>query len=229
MTTASPTSSKLPYHETYKHQEHWRNNEDEFEGAKLGVWLFLTTEILLFSGMFCGYAILRFFYLDDFTHASSHYLNWKIGALNTGVLLISSFTVAMSVRASQLNKQGQLMINLLISAICGVIFLVVKLGWEYGPKIAAGELPGANFTYAGHVGEYVPTTSDPVFLAIYWVATAIHGFHVLIGVVLLLWLAWRAGKRHFGPKHYTAVENVGLYWHLVDLVWIFLFPLLYLV
>jgi len=229
MTTATTTTTKLPYHETYKHQEHWRNNEDEFEAAKLGVWLFLTTEILLFSGMFCGYAILRIFYLEHFTAASSHYLNWRIGAANTAVLLISSFTVAMSVRAAQLNKQGQLMINLLISAACGIAFLVIKIGWEYMPKIANGELPGANFSYAGHAGEYVPNSSDPIFLSVYWVATAIHGFHVLVGVILLLWLAWRAGKRHFGPKHYTAVENVGLYWHLVDLVWIFLFPLLYLV
>ncbi|MCB9837775.1 MAG: cytochrome c oxidase subunit 3 [Phycisphaeraceae bacterium] len=229
MTTATPTASTLPYHETYTHQEHWRNQEDEFEGAKLGVWLFLTTEILLFSGMFCGYAILRIFYLEHFTAASAHYLNWKIGAANTAVLLISSFTVAMSVRAAQLNKQGQLIINLLISAVCGVIFLVVKLGWEYYPKYIHHELPGKNFAYADHTGAYIANASDPVFLAIYWVATAIHGFHVLVGVLLLLWVAWRAGKRHFGPKHYTAVENVGLYWHLVDLVWIFLFPLLYLV
>jgi len=226
--TPAAIQSSSPYHERYKHQPHWRNNEDEFEGAKLGVWLFLTPEILLFSGMFCGYAILRMFYLDDFKAASSYYLDWKIGALNTAVLLISSFTVALSVRAAQLNKQAQLFFHLVFSAFCGVVFLVVKLGWEYWPKYTHGELPGASFSYAGH-GDFVPSAHDPVFLAIYWVATAIHGFHVLVGVGLLLWIAWRAKKLHFGPNHYTAVENVGLYWHLVDLVWIFLFPLMYLV
>jgi cytochrome c oxidase subunit III len=119
-------------------------------------------------------------------------------------------------------------VNLALSILCGLLFLVVKLVFEYAPKIAANELPGGMFEYAGS-GYFTPSAFDPVFLSVYWVSTAIHGFHVLVGVLLLGWVLWRAQKLHFGPKHYTAVENVGLYWHLVDLIWIFLFPLLYLI
>jgi len=230
MTTLSSSAEarSRPYWERYKHQPHWRNNDDEFQASKLGMWLFLSTELLLFSGMFCAYFVLRMFHPEAFFEASRHYLNWKIGALNTVVLLISSFTVAMSVRNAQLNQQKWLRLNLFISIVCGVIFLAVKLIFEYAPKIAAGEIPGGNFTFPGGHG-YAPSAYDPIFLSIYWVATAIHGFHVLVGIVLLGWVLLRAYKLHFGPKHYTAVENVGLYWHLVDLIWIFLFPLLYLV
>ncbi len=217
-----------PYHERYRHQAHWRNNEDEFVASKLGVWLFLATEILLFSGMLVAYCVTRYFHPEDFLHASHYYLSWKIGAFNTCVLLLSSFTVAWGVRNAQLNQQGLLRFNMLFSAACGITFLVVKLVWEYYPKYMKGELPGALFHYPGSE-HFVPSVFDPIFLAIYWVSTAIHGFHVLVGVVLLLWVFWRASKLHFGPRHFTAVENVGLYWHLVDLIWIFLFPLLYLV
>lgn len=222
------TDQAAPYWERYKHQPHWRNNDDEFQASKLGVWLFLATEIILFSGMLCAYVILYMWYPQSFEGAAHYYLDWRIGALNTVVLLFSSFTVAMSVRNAQLNQQGMLRVNLALSILCGVLFLVVKLVYEYGPKIAKGEVPGGKFAYAGS-GSFEPSAFDPIFLSVYWVSTAIHGFHVLVGVALLSWLLWRATKLHFGPKHYTAVENVGLYWHLVDLIWIFLFPLLYLV
>ena len=222
------TDHKAPYWDRYRHQPHWRNNDDEFQAAKLGVWLFLATEILLFSGMLCAYVILYMWYPKSFEGAADYYLDWRIGALNTVVLLFSSFIVAMSVRNAQLNQQTMLKVNLALSILCGLLFLVVKLVFEYAPKIAANELPGGMFEYAGS-GYFTPSAFDPVFLSVYWVSTAIHGFHVLVGVLLLGWVLWRAQKLHFGPKHYTAVENVGLYWHLVDLIWIFLFPLLYLV
>lgn len=229
--TTIPTNTaggKGEYWERYKHQPHWRNNEDEFEAAKLGMWLFLGTELLLFSGFFCAYFVLRMFYPESFRGASEYYLNWKIGAINTAVLLISSWNVAVAVRAAQLGQKMILAANVFFASLCGVAFLVIKLALEYIPKIQAGEVPGANFTYYGGHG-YVPSAYDPIFLSVYWVSTATHGFHVLIGVLLLWWIGWRALKGHFGPKHYTAVENVGLYWHIVDLIWIFLFPLLYLV
>jgi len=210
--------------QNHAHQPHWRNAEDEFDAAKLGMWLFLATEVLLFGGMFCAWAILHHWYPEAFKGASAHYLSWKIGAANTAVLLLSSFTVAWGVRNAQLNQQGLLKANLLISIICGVFFLVVKITMEYIPKIQKGELPGAGFTYAH--GEHA---HEPIFLSIYWVSTAIHGFHVLVGVAVLLWLFIKASKGHFGPKYYTPIEVGGLYWHLVDLIWIFLFPLLYLV
>jgi len=222
--SSGPDPSNPKSWRNHIHQPHWRNAEDEFDAAKLGMWLFLSTEVLLFGGMFCAWAILHAWYPDAFKGASAYYLSWEIGAANTVVLLFSSFTVAWSVRNAQLNQQGLLKLNLLLSILCGVFFLVVKIGWEYIPKIQKGELPGGSFTYYNGGDAY-----DPIFLSIYWVATAIHGFHVLVGVGVLAWLLWRANKEHFGPKYYTPIEVGGLYWHLVDLIWIFLFPLLYLV
>lgn len=230
--TARSDDPSAPYWKRYKHQPHWRNNADEYAAAKLGMWLFLTTELLLFSGMFVAYWCFKMLHLDTWKAASHYYLSWEIGAINTVVLLISSFTMAMAIRAAQVNKQGQLILNLLITIVCGVFFLVVKIGWEYIPKIQKGELPGGLFTYYGSFGHghnYIPSDYDPLFLAVYWVATAIHGSHVLVGVLLLSWCVVRAKRGHFGPRHFTYLENTGLFWHLVDLIWIFLFPLMYLV
>jgi len=223
----SVTAGAEPW-ERYQHQPHWRNREDEFEAAKLGMWLFLATELLLFSGFFCAYFVLRYFYPESFRGASTHYLDWRIGAINTAILLISSWNVAVAVRAAQLGQKLILAGNIFFASLCGVAFLVLKIALEYVPKIQKGETPGGNFSFPGGHG-YHPSDYDPIFLSVYWVSTATHGFHVLVGVLLLWWVGWRALKGHFGPKHYTAVENIGLYWHLVDLIWIFLFPLLYLV
>lgn len=211
-------------HENPKVASHFRSLEDQNDAGKLGMWLFLTTEVLLFAGFFCSYAVFRMLYPEAFHNASHYYLNWKIGLMNTAVLLLSSFTVAMSIRNAQLNQQGWLRFNLLITILCGLFFLVVKVIWEYIPKIQKGELPMGLYHYSGGLHD-----QEPIFLSIYWVATATHGVHVLIGVILLVWLLIRAFKMHFGPKTYLALENVGLYWHLVDLIWIFLFPLLYLI
>ncbi|HWQ29227.1 MAG TPA: cytochrome c oxidase subunit 3 [Dehalococcoidia bacterium] len=218
-----PENGSLPYHERYRHQPHWRSNADEFDAAKLGMWLFLTTEVLLFSGMFCAYAVFRMMYPDAF-RAGSGYLDWRWGGLNTVVLLVSSYTVAMSIRNAQLNQQFWLRVNLFLTAMAGVAFLVIKFVFEYGPKAAQGKLPGKFFSYP-----FASEPHEPIWWSIYWVSTGIHATHVLVGVVLLLWLLWRSTKLHFGPKHYTAVEITGLYWHIVDIVWIFLFPLLYLI
>lgn len=226
-TTESPGAATTPW-ERYKHQPHWRNNEDEFDAAKLGMWLFLATELLLFSGLLCAYAVMRMFYPESFSGASQYYLDWRVGAVNTAILLISSFTVAMGVHNARHNQQGWLRINLVISILCGLLFLALKLGLEYWPKIQKGEVPGGLFTFAGNE-HYIPTDYDPIFLSIYWTSTAIHGLHVLVGAGLLGWVLWRAIKGKIGPNYYTPMENVGLYWHIVDLIWIFLFPLLYLV
>ncbi len=214
--------------ERYRHQPHWRNNQDEYDAAKFGMWLFLSTELLLFSGMFVAYTIFRIMHTETWGNASHHYLDWRIGAINTVVLLISSWTMVMAIRSAQVNHQRALRFHLVVTILCGLFFLGAKVGFEYLPKLAKGEVPGSAFDYIGSHG-YVPSDYDPLFLGLYWVATAIHGSHVLIGVGLLTWCLLRAGKKHFGPKHFTALENVGLFWHLVDLIWIFLFPLLYLV
>jgi len=247
---------ELEPHEVYVPGAHWRNAHDEAEAAKLGMWLFLGTEVLLFAGFFCAYAAFRMMYPENWHSASAYYLNWKIGAANTAVLLLSSFTIVLAIRGAQLGNRMMMMVNLTITQVCAAFFLVVKLGWEYLPKWKKGELPGGFFDYPGHIegaghaaaiteagqtvlpvaaaaGEhaehFVPGAHDHLFLSIYWISTATHGFHVLVGMFVIGWAMWKAWKWHYGPNHYTSLENVGLYWHLVDVIWIFLFPLLYLV
>lgn len=247
-----------PYWQRYRHAAHFRSNEAEFEAVKLGMWLFLATEVLLFAGMFCAYAVFRMMYPEAWHYGSQH-LDWRWGGLNTVVLLVSSFTIAMSVHNAQKNQQGWLMFNLLFTLACAVAFIVIKMLFEYTPKWSGwffvadpslkvyreaglatgqtalgglfefvdgygGKRPGAWFAYA-----YAQHPQEPIWWSVYYVATGIHATHVLVGAVLIGWLAVRAARRHFGPTHYTAVEIVGLYWHIVDMVWIFLFPLLYLI
>lgn len=217
------TTLPRSYHESYTHASHFRSNDEEFDACKIGMWLFLTTEVLLFAGLFVAYAVFRMLYPEAFQNGS-HYLDWRWGGLNTIVLLVSSYTIATSIRNAQLNQQGRMRLNLLITLLCAIAFIVIKFTFEYGPKWAQGKRPGVLFDY--------PFSSDPhepLWWSIYYCATGIHATHVLIGVGLIAWLLWRSTKRHFGPTHYTAVEVVGLYWHIVDLIWIFLFPLLYLI
>jgi cytochrome c oxidase subunit III len=242
-----------PYHERYEHQPHWRTKDAEFDAAKFGMWLFLATEVLLFAGMFCAYAVFRMLHPEAWTNGS-HYLDWKWGLLNTVVLLVSSFTIAMSIHNAQKNQQGWLKFNLIFTILCAILFVVIKLTFEYTPKWSGwfffldpalshhvstrdalgglfhfvegygGKRPGALFTYP-----YAESPYEPIWWSVYYIATGIHATHVLVGVGLIGWLYIRATKRHFGPSHYTAVEIVGLYWHIVDMIWIFLFPLLYLI
>jgi cytochrome c oxidase subunit 3 len=223
MTTLPTHNTGRPRHETYKAAEHFRDRDHEFSAVKLGVWLFLATEILLFSGLFCYYAIMRMLHPEAFIHGSS-LLNWKIGLANTVVLLLSSFTAAAAVRDAQLNRQKWLQVNLIITLLAGLFFLVVKFAFEYYPKWQEGKLPGIFFNYPGWENPY-----EPLWWGLYWGATGIHASHVIIGMGLYWWLFRRAQKGHFGPGHYNAVEGVALYWHIVDIVWIFLFPMLYLI
>jgi len=209
--------------ENYVQGHHWRNAEDEFDSAKFGMWLFLSTEILLFAGIFVGYALLRLKHPEAFINGSA-YLDVKWGLTNTIVLLLSSFTVAMAVRCAQLNQQLWLKINLIITLICAAAFFVIKITFEYIPKWAEGKRPGVLFDYP-----YAADPHEPLWWGLYYVGTGIHALHVIIGGGLLLWVLVRSFKGIYGPKNYAMVETSGLYWHLVDLVWIFLFPLLYLI
>jgi cytochrome c oxidase subunit III len=178
---------------------------------------------LLFSGMFCAYAIFRMMHPEAF-QAGSGLLSVKWGLINTIVLLVSSYTVASGVRHAQMGNQKWLQINIVITFFCGLAFLFIKGIFEYLPKIHHGELPGKFFAYP-----YAHSPYEPMWWGIYWGATGIHASHVIVGMGLFAWLFIRARKGHFGPTHYNAVEGVGLYWHIVDIVWIFLFPLLYLI
>jgi cytochrome c oxidase subunit 3 len=318
-TAASPES----HHGHPEHlAHHFESLQQQYDSGKLGIWLFLTTEILMFSGLFCGYAVLRSLHPEIFLYAH-HYLSVELGALNTVVLIFSSFTMAWGVRAAQLGQTKLLVRLLSITLACAFVFLGVKgieykAKWEealgsgpyYNPKewppglvepnFAATEetgksstgktetgkkdaapaeakppaasvaavapasgaavLAGSSSAAAGGVGErsqIAPAAIGPaglsaqwlegkhvrreaawsgpepnnvnLFFGLYFAMTGLHAFHVIAGMIVIGWLIKKARRGEFGPDRFAAVDFVGLYWHLVDLVWIFLFPLLYLI
>ncbi|MCB9475355.1 MAG: cytochrome c oxidase subunit 3 family protein [Deltaproteobacteria bacterium] len=200
---------------------HFYTPGQQADSAKLGMWLFLGQELLFFSGLFLAYATYRFFYPDTFLEAH-HHLSVPMGGFNTVVLITSSLTMALAVRAAQTSNQKQLIWNLVATIAFACVFLVVKY-FEYSAKFHHGFLPGKFYT--GHGIEGLPH----LFFGIYFVMTGLHGLHVIAGIGVLIWILMRSKRGDFSAEYFTPVENVGLYWHLVDLIWIFLFPLLYLV
>ncbi|MEO7032777.1 MAG: cytochrome c oxidase subunit 3 [Polyangiaceae bacterium] len=277
---------------------HFDTYQQQFDAGKLGIWLFLLTEVLFFSGLFCAYTVYRGMHPEVFVYAH-YFLNTSMGAINTCVLLISSLTAAWAVRNAQLGQRKHLMVNIVITIACACTFMVVK-GFEYQHKFADGLLPGPRFhpteqlweletfkhkhpeaaEYAEHLiklaekkgetakapgiidlhtpvtgkfenpteeqieplikaGVIGPAAEDPtrpskprnahVFFSIYFFMTGLHGIHVLAGIGVWVWLLIRAKKNQFGPKYFGPIDYAALYWHLVDLIWIYLFPLLYLI
>ncbi len=208
----------------HHHAHHFKNDDHQFATAKQGMWLFVLQEILFFSPLFVAYLIFKWQYFDSF-HKAAHELDWVLGAVNTVILLISSFTMARAVSAAQRGNRDALRENLLWTILCACGFMIVKY-LEYSHKFHMGTLPGSFF----HNDELLAAAPQaPLFFTLYFCMTGLHGLHVAIGIGVLIWLYVRAGKGHFGVNYYTPVELTGLYWHLVDLVWIYLFPLLYLV
>jgi cytochrome c oxidase subunit III len=207
----------------YHTAHHFDSADQQFESNRMGVWLFLVTEILFFGGLFCAFAVFRTWYWDGFVEAH-HHLDKVMGAINTLVLITSSLTMALAVRSAQTSNQKATHILLVITLLCAGMFLVVKY-FEYSHKIHDGLLPGGMFKAEG----FENPAQASIFFAVYFMMTGVHGLHVIIGMGLITWLIIRNKKGHFSSRYYTTVENVGLYWHLVDLVWIYLFPLLYLV
>jgi len=190
------------------------------EGARLGMWIFIFTEILLFGGLFLVYAVMRSHYSDEF-HQAAHHLNAFIGAINTVVLLVSSLTVAMSVTAIQ-KKNNKLAFNLLfLTLICALIFLVNKY-FEWGHKIHIQLYPGSDMMISLKHGTVM-------FFSLYFFMTGLHMLHLIVGAVILLIVMIKVKRGTINNTKYALLENGGLYWHLVDLIWIFLFPLLYLI
>ncbi|MEQ1664364.1 MAG: cytochrome c oxidase subunit 3 family protein [Bdellovibrionales bacterium] len=194
----------------------------QFSAAKLGVWLFLCTEILMFGGLFVGYIIYHGRYPEMFAEGAKH-LDWRLGALNTIVLLISSYTMASGIHYAQINDRAKSLRALGITVLCALIFLVVKY-FEYHHKIEVGLLPGKYFAFQG-----AEHANLAMYFSFYFLMTGLHGSHVVAGICLILWVMKRTAKEEFNSDFYTPVESVGLFWHLVDLIWIYLFPLLYLV
>lgn len=244
------TAERPPHLKSY-----FVSSDQQFSAAKLGMWLFLVTEILLFGGMFVAYGIYRGMYPELFAQASTQ-LDTMLGATNTMVLLLSSLTVAWSIRAIQMDNR-KLALTMLISTIAlAFAFMVVKY-FEYTHKFELGIYPGAGFVFAEgtsftlqglitgaqtsaisaaeHVGAYIPGDHGitdqraGLFFSLYYVMTGIHGIHVVIGIVAISVLVVKMWRGKYSSAWYTPVENVGLYWHIVDIIWIFLFPLMYLI
>jgi cytochrome c oxidase subunit III len=207
----------------YHVAHHFDSADQQFESNRMGVWLFLVTEILFFGGLFCAFAVFRTWYFDGFVEAH-HHLDKVMGAVNTLVLITSSLTMALAVRSAQVANKKATSILLAITLACAGAFLVVKY-FEYSHKFHDGLLPGGAF----HAEGFLHPKQASIFFAVYFMMTGVHGLHVVIGIGLITWILIRNNKGHFSGRYYSPVENVGLYWHLVDLVWIYLFPLLYLV
>ena len=234
---------------------HFEDMAQQQEAGSLGMWVFLVTEIMFFGGLFCGYAIYRGLYLSAF-EAGSRLLEIQWGATNTAVLIGSSLTMALAVWAAQKGFRKQQMWFLIFTMILGAAFLGVKAK-EYKDKWDECHIPGhvigkgfntwggcsAADPKLGNIADEI-REKDPnvpevsavqtarqteIFFSFYFAMTGLHAFHMIIGFGLLSWLLWRAYRGQFGPQYYTPMELGGLYWHFVDIVWIYLFPLLYLI
>ena len=201
---------------------HFPDAPTQQHAARLGMWLFLATEILLFTALFTGYAVYRFLFSDSF-HQASKYIETSVGLVNTVVLITSSLTVALGLHASRQGRGRRAAALLLATLALGGVFMVLK-GFEYHHHYVTGQLPGRYYSFAA-----LTVPGAPMFFSIYFLMTGLHGLHVLVGMGVLGWLAARAWRGDFSPAYHTPVELGGLYWHLVDLIWIFLFPLLYLI
>ena len=198
---------------------HHEEPRDDF-AAKMGMWLFIFTELLLFAGLFLVYSVYRFEYPKQF-HQAALELNVTIGALNTVILLISSMTVAMSLTAMQKSNKKLALTFLFITLFCALLFLFNKY-IEWGTKFNEGLYPGSELMLKlgrGHL----------LFFSLYFVLTGLHALHIIIGMVILLIAFFKIKKGTVNTGKYMLLENGALYWHLVDLIWIFLFPLFYLI
>jgi cytochrome c oxidase subunit 3 len=204
-------------------QHHFEDAEQQKDASMIGMWVFLLTEIMFFGGLFLAYFVYRQAYPAAFASASNK-TNLLIGAANTTVLICSSLTMALAVHFAAIGKKQLLVLFLILTLLLGGTFLGVK-GYEYYDKYEHHEIPGAHFDCEG----CVDAGHTPLFFALYFGMTGLHASHMIVGAVLLIILIVRSQKGAFGPDYYTPVELFGLYWHFVDIVWIFLFPLLYLI
>ena len=212
--------------ETLELREQFNTAEQQKDASTLGMWIFLITEIMFFGGMFACYTIYRRAYPEVFAIASSS-LNEIIGAVNTGVLLLSSFTMVMAVRAGQLGQRNMIILFLILTLFFGGVFLAVK-AYEWNEKFEEHHIPGQA---AFHL-EGLPQDQQghaQLFFSLYFAMTGLHALHMVIGVGILSFLIWKAKQGIYSASYYTPVDVAGLYWHFVDVIWIFLFPLLYLI
>jgi cytochrome c oxidase subunit III len=201
--------------------EQYNTFEQQHTTAEFGMWVFLATEVMLFGGLFTGYTVYRTVYPAGFAEGSRH-LDLVYGGINTVVLIVSSLTMALAVRSAQLGRQRALVGYLSATAILGAGFMAIK-GLEYYKHFAEGMVPQLAWHYAGPFGNQVQ-----LFFFAYFVMTGLHAVHLSIGILAVLVTALLAGRGALPPERQTPVTVLGLYWHFVDMVWIFLLPLLYL-
>ena len=211
---------------------HFATEEQQKDSASFGMWIFLGTEIMFFGGLFCAYLIYRGWYFPDFAAASKS-INAALGATNTAVLICSSLTVVLAIWAAQTARRGLLLLMLALTMIFGCGFLGIK-GIEYHDKFVEHHVPGASFSFEhepvpGHPDQYANPQHAQIFFALYFIMTGLHALHMIVGLGIFTWLFIKAWRGMFTPRYYTPLEIGGLYWHFVDIVWIYLFPLLYLI
>jgi cytochrome c oxidase subunit 3 len=200
--------------------EQFEDAQQQAEASHLGMWTFIATEILFFGGLFLAYFVYRHFYFSAFVVGSKH-TDVFYGTLNSVILLTSSFTMALAVQFAKVGQTKLIVRCLLLTIFLGVSFLVVK-GFEYHKDIADQLVPGAHFNPT------LPLQSQ-IFFWLYWTMTGLHGVHILIGLGILTVMTLLAQREKFSANYHTPIEITGLYWHFVDIVWLFLYPLLYLV
>ena len=208
------------HHRSLAHQ--FDDLEQQREAATLGMWVFLVTEVLFFGVLFATYAVYRAWYPEAFA-AASHELHIWLGTINTAVLIASSLTMALAVHAAQTGERRQLLTFLVLTMILGAAFLGIK-GYEYYSGFVEHHLPGPGFQFEPEHLQHAQ-----IFFSLYFIMTGLHAVHMIIGLAVMavmLWLSWRGT---ISPEYYNPIEISGLYWHFVDIVWIFLFPLLYLI
>jgi cytochrome c oxidase subunit 3 len=211
----------LPNHSTaLAHQ--FDDIEQQHDSASLGMWIFLSTEIMFFGGMFLGYALYRAWYSPAYAAASRH-LDIVLGGINTGVLLCSSLTMALAVHAAQLGARRTVVLFLIATILLGCVFLGIK-GVEYYHKYEEHLIPGDHFQFEGANPKHAQ-----LFFSFYFALTGMHALHMIIGIGMMLVMILMTLRERFSPQYYFPIEMAGLYWHFVDIVWVFLFPLLYLV
>jgi len=211
---------------------HFATEQQQRDSASLGMWIFLATEVMFFGGLFCAYLIYRLKYFGEFA-AASQTLNWQLGMTNTIVLICSSLTVVLAIWAVQRGKRALLLGSLVLTLIFGFAFLGIK-SVEYAEKFERHHVPGPSFQFAdvpmpGHPGEMANPAHAQLYFSLYFIMTGLHALHMIIGIGIFVWLLYGSWRGRFTAEYNTPLEIGGLYWHFVDIVWIYLFPLLYLI
>jgi cytochrome c oxidase subunit 3 len=209
-----------PHHAALAH--HFDDLEQQREAASLGMWVFLATEVLFFGGLFAAYMIYRVWYPSAFGEASRS-LDIYLGTINTVILITSSLTMALAVHAAATGRRGALLGLLVLTMVLGAAFLGIK-GIEYYQKFVEHHVPGPGFHFEG-----TEPIHTQIFFSLYFMMTGLHALHMIIGMGIMTVMLFMAWRRMFSPEWYTPIEVSGLYWHFVDIIWIFLFPLLYLI